>query len=85
MHICLHVEPNWHPGARVLLVANPPATLFQVLAQLAQPVERPSWAGVALLTAVPPGTTALALPRPMTPYHLGPLWLCTTVGPSRPQ
>ena len=80
LHIALRVEPCWHPGAPALLIICPPAAVCWALALLAEAEARPSWAGVALLTAVPPGDGALPLPAPMTPYACGPLWLYTTAG-----
>ena len=80
LHMALPVEPSWHPGPPVLLIICPPAAECWALALLAEAEARPSWAGVALLTAMPPGDGALPLPAPMTPYACGPLWLYTTAG-----
>ena len=82
LNVSLPVEPQWHLGDPVLLVVSPPATLYWALAQLAQAGVPPLWAGVALLTAVPPGDSSLALPQPMTPYACGALWVYTTAGVS---
>ena len=80
LQMALPVEPSWHPGPPVLLIICPPAAECWALALLAEAEARPSWAGVALLTAMPPGDGALPLPAPMTPYACGPLWLYTTAG-----
>ena len=82
LNISLPVESLWHHGDPVLLIVSPPAALFWALAQLAQAGVPPLWPGVALLTAVPPGDSTLALPRPMTPYACGALWVYTSAGVS---
>ena len=82
LNISLPVEPQWHHGAPVLLIVAPPAALYWALALLAQAGVPPLWAGVALLTAVPPGDSTLALPQLMTPYACGTLWVYTTAGVS---
>ena len=82
LNISLPVEPLWHHGDPVLLIVSPPAALYWALALLAQAGVPPLWAGVALLTVVPPGDSTLALPQPMTPYACGALWVYTTAGVS---
>ena len=80
LHLSLPVEPHWHPEAPVRLIVSPPETLYWALALLAEFDGQPLGAGVALLTAVPPGDRALTLPLPLQPFALGPLWLFATAG-----
>ena len=57
--------------------------LFWAVAVEALPpldIGRAPQAGVALLTAVPPGDQALTLPLPLQPYALGPPWLFASAG-----
>ena len=58
-----------HPQAWAVGAPSPP-----------HPSRQPPGAGVALLTAVPPGDRALTLPQPLQPFALGPLWLYATAG-----
>ena len=60
------------------LTISPPKTLFWALALLAESDGQPPGAGVALLTAVPPGDHALTLPLPLQPFAPGQLWLYAT-------
>ena len=62
LNVSLPVEPHRHLGDPMLLIVSPPATSYWALAQIAQAGVPPLWAGVALLTAVPPGDSTLALP-----------------------
>ena len=80
LHLSLPVEPHWHPGPPVRLIVSPPEDLYWALALLAESNGQPPGAGVALLTAVPPGDRALTLPQPLQPFALGPLWLYATAG-----
>ena len=80
LHFSLPVEPHWHPGPPIRLIVSPPETLYWAIALLAESGEQPPGAGVALLTAVPPGDQALTLPLPLLPYALGPLWLFASAG-----
>ena len=86
LDVSLPVDPQWHLGDPVLLIVSPPATLYWALAQLAQAGVPPLWASLALLTAVPPGDSTLALPTPMTPYAARcgctPQQVCSIDGPS---
>ena len=75
LHFALPVKPRWHPGPPVRLIVLPPKTLYWAIALLAESGGQPPGAGVAFLTAVPPGDQALTLPLPLQPYALGPLWL----------
>ena len=55
LHFSLPVEPHWHPGPPIRLIVSPPETLYWAIALLAESDGQPPGAGVALLTAVPPG------------------------------
>ena len=80
LHVSLPVEPHWHPGPPIRLILSPPEALYWAIALLAESDGQPPGAGVALLTAVPPGDRALTLPVPLQPYALGPLWLFASAG-----
>ena len=82
----LHLVPDTPSGAWLAHGSARPiyswSTNLHVLdaRQACGAASHPSCAGVALLTAVPPGDAALALPWLMTPYNLDTLRLYTTAG-----